>query len=158
MIAQLQGKWAAFSAREKWLIAIMLALFTIICFWLGVFRPIEGGLASAQTRHAAALDRYAAIHARVDAIKSLSGRQPGIRNVPLDLLISQSAAETGFTLDRNEPQGGARAAFSAASVRPTALFGWLAALETQGVQVESLLVEPTGSDTVKANGVLRASE
>ena len=158
MRVHLQGRWAAFSVREKWLIAIMLALFTIIILWLGVLRPIERGLASAQTRHATAIDRYAAIRARVDAIKSLSGRQRPIRNAPLDLLISQSAAEIGFTLDRNERQGDGRSAFSAGSVRPTALFGWLAALEAQGVQVESLVVEPTGSDTVKTNGVLRASE
>ncbi|MBB4641037.1 type II secretion system protein GspM [Rhizorhapis suberifaciens] len=157
MIALIKGKWAIFSIREKWLIGIMLTLLVMIILWLGVLRPIESGLASAKARHAAAIDRSAAIRARVAAIKTLSGQGSPVRRGPLDVLIGQSAAETGFTLNHNERQGEDRVAFMTASVRPTAFFGWLASLEAQGIQVESLSVEPTDNVVLTANGVLRAS-
>lgn len=157
MMGRLRERWEAFSTREKWLVGTMLVLLAFVLLWLGILRPVQGGLASAKANHAAAIERYGAIRARVDAIKGLSGHRKPSQNAALDVLISQSAAETGFTLDRNEPQGEGRVSIAIGSARPTAFFGWLASLEAQGVQVESLSVQPAGGNIVSATGILRAA-
>lgn len=157
MTDRLKERWAAFSTREKWLVGMMLLLIALVFLWLAVLRPVEGGLASAKAEHAAAIERYAAIRARVEAIKGLSGKRPAGLGAPLDVVIGQSAAETGFTLDRNDPQGEGRVDIAVGSARPTAFFGWLASLEAQGIHVESLSVRPAGANIISATGVLRAS-
>lgn len=157
MIDRLKDRWTAFSVRERWLVGTMLALFAIILLWLGIIRPIEGRLASAEAEHAAAIERHAAIRARVEAIRGLSGNRPPALGAPLDVVIGQSAEETGFTLDRNDSMGDGRIGIAIGSARPTAFFGWLAALEAQGIQVETLSVQPAGGNVVSATGVLRVS-
>ncbi|MBK5264024.1 MAG: type II secretion system protein M [Alphaproteobacteria bacterium] len=134
-----------------------MALLVVVVLWLGVIRPIDGSLVSAKASHAAAIDRYAAIRARVDAIKGLSGHRPPALGAPLDVVVSQSASETGFTLDRNDPQGEGRVSIAIGSARPTAFFGWLASLEALGVQVETLSARPAGPDVISATAVLRTA-
>lgn len=157
MIEQMKDRWEAFSRREKWLVGIMLALLAVVVLWLGIVRPIDGGLASAKAGHAAAIDRYAAIRARVEAIKGLSGHRPPELGAPLDVVVSQSASETGFTLDRNDPQGAGRVSIAIGSARPTAFFAWLVSLEARGIQVESLSARPAGPDVINATAVLRTA-
>ena len=73
--------------------------------------------------------------------------------MPLDQFIGQSAGEAGLTLERAQPQGADRLDLAIASVRPVALFSWLAALEAQGVRVETMSARPSptaGSVSVQA--------
>ena len=156
MIERMKEKWAAFSHREKWLVGIMLALFAVLFLWLGMIRPVAGGLEGARNNHAAAVERYAAIRMRVDAFQRLSGRRPPELGAPLDVVVSQSAGEAGFTLDRNDPQGNGRVSIAIGQARPVAFFGWLAHLETMGIEVETLNARPVpGSNVVGATAVLR---
>ena len=142
MIGRMKERWAAFSTREKWLVGIMLALFAAMFLWLGVIRPVQGGLQRAMDNHAAAVERFAGIRARVEAIQRHSGRPAPDLAAPLDVVVSQSAGEAGFTLDRNDPQGDGRLSIVLGQVRPAAFFGWLAQLEGLGIEVETLSARP----------------
>jgi general secretion pathway protein M len=156
MIERMREKWAAFSLREKWLVGIMAALFAVVFLWLGVIRPVAGGLEGARDDHAAAVERYAAIRSRVDQIERASGERAPDLGAPLDVVVSQSAGEAGFTLDRNDPQGNGRVGIAISQARAVAFFGWLAQLEAMGIEVETLDARPVpGSNVVGATAVLR---
>jgi general secretion pathway protein M len=156
MIEQMREKWAAFSLREKWLVGIMAALFAVVFLWLGVIRPVAGGLEGARDDHAAAVERHAAIRSRVDQIQRASGERAPDLGAPLDVVVSQSAGEAGFTLDRNDPQGNGRVGIAISQARAVAFFGWLAQLEAMGIEVETLDARPVpGSNVVGATAVLR---
>lgn len=144
--------WAGLSQRERMLIGVMGVLIAIVAIWLGIARPVESGLQSAREAQAAALDRNVAMRAKVKALQAPQTPAAGAAG-PLDQMIGQSAGDAGFTLERVQAQGENRAEIAIASARPTALFGWLAAIEGQGVVVESLTVQPsttTGTLTVRA--------
>lgn len=156
MIERMRDRWVAFSLREKWLVGIMLALFAVVFLWLGVIRPIAGGLEGARDDHAAAVERYAAIRSRVDLLQRASGERAPDLGAPLDVVVSQSAGEAGFTLDRNDPQGNGRVGIAISQARPVAFFGWLAQLEAMGIEVETLDARPVpGSNVIGATAVLR---
>jgi general secretion pathway protein M len=156
MIERMREKWAAFSLREKWLVGIMAALFAVVFLWLGVIRPVAGGLEGARDDHAAAVERYAAIRSRVDQIERASGERAPDLGAPLDVVVSQSAGEAGFTLDRNDPQGNGRVGIAISQARPVAFLGWLAQLEAMGIEVETLNARPVpGSNVIGATAVLR---
>ena len=72
----------------------------------------------------------------------------------------QSAGEAGFTLDRVQAQGRDRVDITIATARPTALLGWIAALEGQGIAVDKALLSPSGATgTVSAQlGFARAGK
>lgn len=156
MIERMSEKGAAFSLREKWLVGIMAALFAVVFLWLGVIRPIAGGLQGARDEHAAAVERYAAIRSRVDLLQRASGERAPDLGAPLDVVVSQSAGEAGFTLDRNDPQGNGRVGIAISQARAVAFFGWLAQLEAMGIEVETLDARPVpGSNVIGATAILR---
>ena len=149
----IQSWWRELSMRERVLVAIMGVLFAIVIVWLGIARPVEGALENARTRQAEALDRNVAIRAKVKALQAMPPQAAGATTGPLDQIVGQSAGEEGFTLERTQAQGDGRVEIAIASARPTALFGWLAKLEAQGVAVETLTVQPaptTGTISVRA--------
>lgn len=158
MIANAKERWSALSGREKGFVAVMLVLLAGVLLWLGVVRPVTRGLDAARGRQAAALDRYAAIKARVDALKSLAGNRPPRIDAPLAQLIGSSAAERGFTLERNQDLGNGRVSVAVGSGRPAAVFGWIAELEASGVRVETLSARPDGPDVIGLTATLRAPQ
>src|SRR3546814_10334665 len=81
-----------------------------------------------------ATDRHAAIQAKVKMLKALPRVQASGPAVPLEQFVGQSAAEAGLSLERAQAQGDDRIDIAIGSVRPIALFSWLAALEGQGVR------------------------
>lgn len=156
MIERLKDRWTAFSTREKWLVGTMLGLFAIVFLWLGMVQPVQGGLKAAKDDLKAAVERQAAIRTRVEAIQRLSGKRPPELGAPLDMVISQSAGEAGFTLDRNDPQGDGRVGIAIGQARPAAFFGWLAQLEALGIEVEMLSARPNpGTNTINVTAGLR---
>ncbi|MET0137619.1 MAG: type II secretion system protein GspM, partial [Sphingobium sp.] len=48
--------WGGLSNRERRLVAIMLVLVGGVFLWLGVWRPVEAGIAGGWTRMGAAVD------------------------------------------------------------------------------------------------------
>lgn len=154
MMDAVKTMWGERSLREQWMLGVMFALLAVVVLWLGVVGPLASAQRSAREELLAATDRNAAMRAKVKLLKTLPrGVASGPATVAIDQLVSQSAGEAGLTLERADAQGGARIEIAMASVRPVALFSWLAALEAQGVRVETMSARPSptaGSVSVQA--------
>ncbi|WP_313807296.1 type II secretion system protein M [Sphingobium sp.] len=154
MMERLQGLWGERSPREQWMLGVMFALLAVVMAWLGVLRPLDMARRSAHDALLEATDRNAAIRAKAKLLKSLPRAAGTVdAGVPLEQFIGQSAGEAGLTLERAQAQGADRLDMAIASVRPVALFSWLAALEAQGVRVETMSARPSptaGSVSVQA--------
>lgn len=153
MMDAVKTMWGERSPREQWMLGVMFALLAVVLLWLGAM-GLAGAQRSARDALLTATDRNAAMRAKVKLLKTLPrGVTGGSASVGIDQLVSQSAGEAGLTLERAEAQGGARIEIAMASVRPVALFSWLAALEAQGVRVETMSARPSptaGSVSVQA--------
>jgi len=146
MTESLRHWWNGRAPRERLLLAIMLALLAAVAGWLGVLRPLESGLRGAMRANAEAAERYADVARKVDWLKGgqdSAARAPS--SLPVDQIVGQSAGEAGFTLDRVQAQGRDRVDITIAIARPTALLGWIAALEGQGIAVDKALLSPSGA-------------
>ncbi len=160
MIAAITGWWTALSQRERWLVGIAGGLAAIVLGWLVIVFPLQSALSSAREAHGIAVDRHAAILARADAITALeAGGATRPANTaaatPLDLTITQAAAERGFTLSRNEAQGGNAVAIAIANARAPALLVWLGELEAAGITAADLSLRPNADGTVALTATLR---
>ena len=153
MMDAVKTMWGERSPREQWMLGVMFALLAVVLLWLGAM-GLAGAQRSARDALLTATDRNAEMRAKVKLLKTLPrGVTGGSASVGIDQLVSQSAGEAGLTLERAEAQGGARIEIAMASVRPVALFSWLAALEAQGVRVETMSARPSptaGSVSVQA--------
>ena len=153
MMDAMKTMWGERSPREQWMLGVMFALLAVVLLWLGVVGPLASVQRSAREGLLAATDRNAAMRAKVKLLKILPRGVATSSGMAIDQLVSQSAGEAGLTLERAEAQGGARIEIAMASVRPVALFSWLAALEAQGVRVETMSARPSptaGSVSVQA--------
>lgn len=154
MIDQMKKAWAERAPREQWLLGVMFALMAVMLLWLGIVRPLQAVQRSAQDALVEATDRNAAIRSKVKLLKSLPRNAGALAaSVPVDQFVGQSAGEAGLTLERAQAQGADRIDIAVASVRPVALFSWLAALEAQGLRVETMSARPSptaGSVSVQA--------
>lgn len=153
MIAAFRDWFAGLSLREKILVSVLGGLVAIVILWLGLYAPLDRAIHNAEAEHDAAVERHGRISVMVEALQGGGGEIVAI-DVPLDLYVSQSAGEVGFTLARNELQGPTRVALSISSARPPALMGWIADLESRGIRVQSLTTQPAGPDIVSAEIVL----
>jgi general secretion pathway protein M len=160
MLTNLTRWWAAHSAGERALMAVLGGAILIVLLWLGVWRPVTSGIETGWARQGAALDRYAAVRARVDALKARpEPAAAAAAQVPLDQRVGQTAAEAGFTLDRGSAQGSGRMAISIASARMGPLLAWLARLEEAGVRVQTIGITPGATQgTVAVQAVLAENQ
>ncbi|BBF70136.1 hypothetical protein SBA_ch1_23360 [Sphingomonas bisphenolicum] len=146
--------WAERSTREQWMLGVMFALLAVVILWFGVAMPLDRAQRSARDTLNEATDRNAAVRVAVKQLKALPRNAVVTGPVaPVDQFVSQSAGEAGLTLERAQAQGGDRIDIAIASVRPVALFSWLAALEAQGIRVDTMSARPSptaGSVSVQA--------
>ena len=149
MIQSLKLWWQERSLRERHMLSVMFVLIAIVVIWLGIYRPVASGLVAARADHAEALDRNAAIRMRLAALKRPLPPRVAVVG-PLATRIETEASEAGFSLTRNAAAAPGRTDIAIGAARPTALFGWIGRLETQGVTVELLTVTPAAGGTVSA--------
>lgn len=153
MTERLKALWAERSAREQWMLGVMFALLAIVILWLGIAMPLDRAQRSARDALREATDRNAAVRAKVKLLKSLPRGAAAGPALPLEQFVGQSAGEAGLTVERLQAQGNDRIDIAVGSVRPVALFSWLATLEAQGVRVETMSARPSptaGSVSVQA--------
>lgn len=161
MIGAISGWWQRLSLRERWLVGIAAALTAIVIGLFLIAFPIQSALVTAREAHGVALDRQAGIAARVAEIQNLEARRasapaaPGASAAALELVLAQGAAERGFTLSRNEPQGNDAASIAIANGRAPALIGWISELESAGVLASDLTLRPNADGTVALTATLR---
>lgn len=153
MMGRMKSYWAERSVREQGMLGIMFALLGATILWFGIVAPLDRAQRSSRDALHDATDRNAAIRAAVRQMKVLPRQSATGPVSPIDQFVGQSAGDAGLTLERSQAQGDDRIDIAIASVRPTALFSWIAALENQGVRVETLSVRPSptaGSLSVQA--------
>jgi general secretion pathway protein M len=159
MSANIRKWWFDHKAGERALMALLGGAVLLVLLWLAVWRPVTGGLEAGWARQGAALDRYAAVRAKVDALKALPAKADNGAHLPIDQLVGQSAAEAGFTLDRSAAQGAGRLSVNIGSARMGPLLGWLAGIESDGVHVQSIGIAPGATEgTVAVQAVLEESQ
>ncbi len=149
MIARLQNWYLALSRREQILVGVAAGLAAIVLAG-GIAVALTNAVDVKRTAYFDALERRARIEARALALTNAAKAPPVAIAVsgPLDLAISQSAAERGFTLDKSEASGNDRASVIIGQARPTALFGWISELEGQSVIVDEITMRPGTNGTV----------
>ncbi|MGE0179829.1 MAG: type II secretion system protein GspM [Sphingomonas sp.] len=146
--------WRARSEREQRLLIVMAALALLVLGWLLVVRPLGDAFDRARERHGAAVVALAEARARTDP--GGGGRAAGPPPLPLDALVSRTAAEAGFSTARVTGGGAATARLTLDAARPQALFGWLARLEAQGVTIERLRARANPDRTIAVEAAFSA--
>jgi general secretion pathway protein M len=153
MMDTFKSLWAERSVREQWMLGVMFALLAVVVFWLGIVRPLSSAQRSAHDALIEATDRNAAVRAKVKLLRMLPRAAYPSSSATIYQIVGQSAGEAGLTLEQAQAQRAGRIEIVMASVRPVALFSWLAALEAQGVRVETMSARPSptsGSISVQA--------
>ncbi len=140
MIESVRTWWNTHSIAERSVMAVLGLAIAIVILWLGVWRPVNDGLAAGWARQGAAIERYGAVRSKIEALKRLPG--VGGAPVPLEQMVSQTAAEAGFTLERVATQGAGRMSVSIASARTAPLLAWLSRLEQGGITVQTINIVP----------------
>lgn len=149
----LRAWWDERSPREQRLLAIMLGLLVLVLGWLLIIRPLGDAQATARERHDAAVLALAEARARPGATAARGRPAP---QLPVDSLLARTAAEAGFANARITAQGPARASVVLEAARPQALFGWVARLEAQGLDVDSLQARTNQDRTLFVEAAFRA--
>jgi general secretion pathway protein M len=155
MIANLRTWFDGRSPRERYMLLVMAALFVVTVIW-GLYLPIGDALSSAKTRHTDAVIRYGETQARVRAIEQLRKGGPAQLAGPLDTIVRDRANEAGFDLSSLGPAPGGGIALAIAKAKPAALLGWVAALESGGILVDSLSATDNGDKTVAVQMTVKA--
>jgi general secretion pathway protein M len=143
--------WTERSARERWLVATMLALAALLLAWLVVVRPLSDALDAAKMREGDAA--VALAEARARAVPASLGAPAA--DGPVDAIVARTASQAGFANPRIAGQGPGRAAAAIDAARPQALFGWIAQMEQNGLAVERLRAVANPDHTLSAEMILR---
>lgn len=148
MMAAIQGWWQALSIRERWLVAVAGGLALLLLGWFLILRPLQSGLIDARAAHGAALDRHAAITARVAMLRA-ADRTPRVSNpAAVSLIATQFAAEADLPLSRNDAVGDTGASIAIAAARAPAALALIATLEDAGVIATDVSLRRNGDGTV----------
>jgi len=156
MIDNARNWIAGLSRREKILLGIAGLLLVGLVGYYGIARPMSGAMTSAEDRYVEAVERQARIESKVAALQQPADGKIVKFSGAIDAFVSQSAGETGIAVGSVVPQSGKRVNMVVESAKPTALLGWLARIEREGVAVESLSINPAGNGTISATLTLRA--
>ena len=151
MINKARNWFAAHSPRDRFVIGSLIVAMSLVLGWFGIWQPLANALDTARENHAVALERHAGIAARVEEYQALQARGAHAADISatrIDLILSQSAAEQGFILSRNDAAGDNQASIAIASATAPALFTWLDALEARGIIATDLAIRPNANGTV----------
>ena len=146
--------FVALSRREQVLVGIAVVLALGVIAFFGVYRPLYGLATDAKRSFYEATMQAGRIEAKAQALSMPANRRPAAEIAALNLLLASEAAERGFTLDSNSPQGASRAEIAIGSARSTALLSWLADLERRGVVPETLVIRRMDNGTVSVSARL----
>ena len=158
MMTMLYDWWAALSRREHWLVGIAGILAGGLIGWFAIIMPLTHALDAARERHALAVERNAGVTNRVAEAEALDNggtTRPVIATGRVDLFLSQSAAEQGFILSRDDAQGETAATIAIGSATAPALFNWISTLEAQGITASELAIRSNANGTVALTATMR---
>lgn len=156
MIDNVRNWFAGLSQREKILVGIAGLLLAGLVGYYGIARPMFGAMTSAEERYVSAVERQARVEAKVAALQQPIEGNAAKFGGAIDSFVSQSAGETGIAVGSVVLQSEGRVNLVVESAKPTALFGWLARIEREGIAVEALSINPTGNGAISATMTLRS--
>lgn len=145
------------SSRERWLLALMLAIAVPLFAWVAVYRPVMAALETAKERHVTAVRNHGLVLARIaqiDGASRPSASAPAGEGATLALQVTAAAAQAGVTLGSNEPRGADSAVVTLAPAPPTAALRWLRQLEGSGAIVRELTITPQNDSNVVVGATL----
>ncbi|WP_300975004.1 type II secretion system protein GspM [Sphingomonas sp. LHG3406-1] len=147
--------WLGRTVRERWLVALMLAILLPLLAWLLVARPLIVALEQAQQRHVQAVRQHGLVLAQVTQLRSAPRIAAGsTAAAPIALRVTDAAARGGISLSANQPLGPSSTAITLAPASPTAALRWLRQLEPSGIVVRELGITPQGNGLVVVNATL----
>ena len=150
LIEQARRWWIGRSVREQRLLLIMGVLAGAVLLWLAVVRPVFAWREGAAERRAEAQVELMLIQAGTARV---SGGPSGLP--PAEVQAAARTAADGIGLNAVFNPGDGGVGFTVQGARSGALFGWLAALQTQnGIEARSLTVSENADATVNAEGLL----
>ena len=151
-MAESMGKlviwFTALSLREKIMVAVAAILAAAIIGVYAITLPLLNAVDGKRADYFTALDRRAAI---VSMVTAASAGRPGAANLPagdMRELVSQSALDAGFALDRADAQGADAASFAMTKAKPAAFMVWLNDWEARGITVQALDMKAGTDGTV----------
>lgn len=153
MIASVRQWYGARAPRERLLILLMVALALPVLMWLLVIAPLDSAYESALDRHLEAVDR----NGRIRSLAQTAETEPQAAapvSGDLALVVTDSAAQAGLTLDSNTPDGQNAVTVAISQAPPLAVTQWLSGFESRGLAVEDLRITPSGPGTVSVTARL----
>lgn len=157
MIDNARNWFAGLSQRERILVGVAGLLLAGLVGYYGVARPMVGAMAAAEQHYVDAVEQQARIEAKVAALGQPAEGAGGRFSGAIDAFVGQSAGETGIAVTSVTPQSDRRVNMVVESAKPTALMGWLARIEQEGIAVESLNINPRDNGTISATLTLRSN-
>lgn len=141
--------------RERWLLALMLAIALPLLSYYAIYRPLTAAIERAQQRHDTAVRDHGLVLARLEQLDQ-SRRPPlaAATGAPVTLRVTEAAALAGVSLTANEPRGARSALVTLAPSAATAALRWLRGLEEQGIIVQQLAITPQPDGQVVATATL----
>ncbi len=155
MIFSIRNWFHALSRREKTLVGILAILLALTLIFYVVVMPFISALDQAEKRYEQSVSRQISVEQKVALLNAPTEDRKFYDAGAPDVLVSQSAGEAGFSVSRVDPQTDGRVNIIISSAKSTALFGWLAKLETRGLIAETLSVQPNESGTIAATITLK---
>lgn len=149
-VRTLAGAWNRRSRRERVLLAVA-ALLAAACLAASGVQHLARWRAAAWDRLAVATAEHGAVAAELRRIRA-GDRSAGEPPAAVEQAGRAAAERLGLPVSLQAGEDGV--VFSAEAVQAGALFGWLQALETEGVEAGRLSVQRTEGGSVAVEGSL----
>ena len=155
MIEAVKTWFGQLSQREQYLVGIAGGLTALVILIFGIILPALSAIDNAKRAHDEAVERRGRIEATVAAATASRAAGSAVSGAAIDLIVTQSAAEQGFDIVKTANAAPGQMTFRMDQARASALFAWLASLEAQGVETQSITLRGSPSGTVTVDAVLR---
>jgi general secretion pathway protein M len=152
MTDALKSWYLALSQREQRLVGTAGILAALVLLVFGLILPALAATDNARTAHDEAVERRGRIEALAARATSAKPTNSAAVVADIDLVVTQSAAESGFDVLKSAGATPGEISFRIDQARAPALLNWLSALEDRGLQTDSLTLRgsPAGVVTVEA--------
>lgn len=151
--------WQSLSRREMILFSVAGGLVILLLLWAATFGPLVQKMRAARVQTHEAVDRNAVIKQRAAQIRRLAAQatqpQTMTDTARVDLILSQDAAERGFSLSRNDAAGDDTSNIAITNARSAALLGWINTLEERKIFASNLSIRPNADGTVAVTATMK---
>ncbi|MBL0924035.1 MAG: type II secretion system protein M [Sphingomonadaceae bacterium] len=155
MIDALKSWYRGLSPREQRLVGLAGILAALVILVFGIIMPALSAIDEARTAHDEAVERRGRIEALAARATSTKSSNAIAAEADIDLVVTQSAAESGFDLLKSDGTAPGQISFRIDQARAPALLGWLSSLEGQGLQTDSLTLRGNSAGTITVDARLR---